>query len=140
MEEQYWRKKAKVKSLRSGDRNSKYFHAVVKQRQVQGMIHRVKRADGVWVEDDDGIAIEAIAYFSNLFSGDTSSNLDGLLGLIPSMITGEDNMVLEKIPTMEEVRRVCSQWLGRVPRARMDFRGSFSPSLGTSLFRMFTRL
>nr|XP_027071862.1 uncharacterized protein LOC113696683 [Coffea arabica] len=89
----------------SGDRNSKYFHAVVKQRQVQGMIHRVKRADGVWVEDDDGIAIEAIAYFSNLFSGDTSSNLDGLLGLIPSMITGEDNMVLEKIPTMEEVRR-----------------------------------
>ena len=84
MEEQYWRQTARVIWLRSGDQNSKYFHAVVKQRRVQGMIHRVKRTNGVWVEDNDGIATEAIEYFSNLFAGDTSSNVDGLLGLIPA--------------------------------------------------------
>ena len=62
-----------MKWLYSGDWNSKYFHVVVKQRRVQEMIHRVKKSDGVWVKEDKDIANEAIAYFSNLFSGSTNS-------------------------------------------------------------------
>ncbi|XP_027171890.1 uncharacterized protein LOC113771513 [Coffea eugenioides] len=49
VEELYWHQKARVKWIRSGDRNSKYFHAVVKQRRVQGMLHRIKKADEAWV-------------------------------------------------------------------------------------------
>ncbi|XP_071933856.1 uncharacterized protein [Coffea arabica] len=125
VEEQHWRQKARVTWLRSGDRNSKYFHAVVKQRRVQGMIHRVKRTNGVWVEDNDGIATEAIEYFSNLFAGDTSSNLDGLLGLIPSLIMGEDNMILEEVPTLEEVRRVVFAMDGESAAGPDGFTGKF---------------
>ncbi|XP_071902625.1 uncharacterized protein [Coffea arabica] len=106
IEEQYWCQKAKVKWLHSGDRISKHFHTVIKQMRVQGMIHRIKKVDGMWVEEDEEIANEAIAYFLDLFFGCTNSNLDGLLNLIPSIITGEDTKVLEEVATMEEVRRV----------------------------------
>ena len=36
IEEQYWSQKARVKWLRSGDHNSRYFHAVVRQRRPKG--------------------------------------------------------------------------------------------------------
>ena len=49
IEEQFWQQKARVKWLRSGDRNTKYFHAVVKQKRVHEMIHRIRKADGQWV-------------------------------------------------------------------------------------------
>mgnify|MGYP004717855527 CR=1 FL=1 len=35
IEEQFWRQKARVKWLSSGDRNTRYFHAMVKQRRIQ---------------------------------------------------------------------------------------------------------
>ena len=46
IEEQFWRQKVSVKWLNNGDRNTKYFHAVVKQRRVQGAIHRAKNSNG----------------------------------------------------------------------------------------------
>ncbi|XP_071912315.1 uncharacterized protein [Coffea arabica] len=55
-EEKFWSQKARVKWLQYRDRNSRYFHTTVQQRRVQGAIHRVKDENGVWVEDDEGIA------------------------------------------------------------------------------------
>ena len=34
IQEQFWRQKSRVKWLNSEDRNTRYFHAVVKQRRV----------------------------------------------------------------------------------------------------------
>ncbi|XP_071924686.1 uncharacterized protein [Coffea arabica] len=106
IKEQFWRQKARVKWLRSGDRNTKYFHAMVKQRRVHEMIHRIRKADGQWVEDNDAIANEVIAHFSDLFSGDMTYVSGGLLHLISSLITGEDNLMLEEAPTLEKVKCV----------------------------------
>ena len=55
--------------LRGGDRNTRYFHAVVKQRRMQGAIHRVKNSKGAWVDKEDDIGKAAIEYFTDLFSG-----------------------------------------------------------------------
>ncbi|XP_071939975.1 uncharacterized protein [Coffea arabica] len=101
IEEQFWSQKTRVKWLRSGDRNSRFFHAVVRQRRAQGMIHRIKAANGVWVESDEDITSEVIAYFSDLFSGTSRSSSDRL-HLIPLVVSGEDNRLLEVVPTIEE--------------------------------------
>ena len=74
LEEQVWRQKAQVKWLNSGDRNTRYFQAVVTQRRVQGAIHRVKTSAGMWVEQDEYIAKEAVEYFFDLFSGSVDPN------------------------------------------------------------------
>ncbi|XP_027081100.2 uncharacterized protein [Coffea arabica] len=105
IEEQFWRQKARVKWLKEGDRNSRYFHAVVKQRRVQGMIHCIKNSNGVWMDKEEDIASEAISYFNDLFTGPLDSFSD-MLHLIPRMISPEDNGKLESLPTIEEVYQV----------------------------------
>ncbi|XP_071923194.1 uncharacterized protein [Coffea arabica] len=105
IEEQFWSQKTRVKWLRIEDRNSRYFHAVMRQRRVQGMIHRIKKSNGIWLDADADIASEVITYFSNLFSGPLDSASD-MLHLIPPMISGEDNRLLEAVPSIEEVHQV----------------------------------
>ena len=68
IEEQFWRKKTHVNWLSNGDWNSKFFHPTVKQKRVQGTIHRIKTAEGTWVKGDKDIASEAIRFFSDLYS------------------------------------------------------------------------
>nr|XP_027103170.1 uncharacterized protein LOC113724469 [Coffea arabica] len=111
IEEQFWRQKARVKWLQEGDRNSRYFHAVVRQRRVQGMIHHIKNSNGVWVDTDDDIALEATTYFHDLFTGplDSYSNMSHL---IPHMVSQEENTKLESVPTIEEVYRVIKSMDG----------------------------
>ena len=118
LDEQFWSQKARVKWLRYGDSNSKHFHATVQQRRVQGAIHRVRNMNGDWVEDDEGIANAAISYFSNLFSKLDSAD-SGMLHLIPSLITREDNMALEEYPSMEEVKRAVFGMDGTAQRTQM---------------------
>ena len=124
IEEQFWSQKPRVKWLQSGDHNSKCFHAVVQQRRAQEMIHRIKKSNDVWVEVDDDIAGEAITYFSDFFSGPLGSTCD-MLHLIPPMISGEDNRLLEAVPSIEEVHRVV-MLMDRVSAAGLDgFTGKF---------------
>nr|XP_027101699.1 uncharacterized protein LOC113722624 [Coffea arabica] len=55
--------------------------------------------------EDEDIANEAIAFFSDLFSEPIGPVLD-MLPLIPPLITEKENKTLEEVPSIEEVRRV----------------------------------
>ncbi|XP_071940368.1 uncharacterized protein [Coffea arabica] len=59
VDEGYWRQKARVKWIREGDKNSKYFHYVVADRRAKAVIHWIKGATGNWMTEDDRIAAEA---------------------------------------------------------------------------------
>ncbi|XP_027098892.2 uncharacterized protein [Coffea arabica] len=124
IEEQYWSQKARVKWLRSGDRNSRYFHAVVRQRRAQGLIHRIKKSNGDWVDTDAEIASEAITYFSNLFAGPLEAASD-MLHLIPPLITTEDNCMFEAAPNIEEVHQVVRAMDGDSAAGPDGFTGKF---------------
>ncbi|XP_071902759.1 uncharacterized protein [Coffea arabica] len=124
IEEQFWSQKARVKWLKHGDRNSRYFHAVVRQRRAHQMIHRIKKSNGVWVDTNDDIATEAITYFSDFFTGSSESSSD-MQHLIPTIISEEDNEKLEKIPSIEEVYRVVSSMDGDSAAGPDGFTGKF---------------
>ncbi|XP_071940013.1 uncharacterized protein [Coffea arabica] len=104
VEEEFWKQKARVKWLRHGDCNSKFFHATLRQRRMQGQIHRIKDETGIWVKTDEDISREAIRYFSDLFSAPAESSSD-LLHVIPANVTAEENMSLEADPSFDEVKR-----------------------------------
>ncbi|XP_027156449.1 uncharacterized protein LOC113757288 [Coffea eugenioides] len=109
IEKQFWRQKARVKWLNCGDRNTRFFQAVVKQRRVQGAIHRVKDSTETWVDKDNDIAKAAIEYFLDLFSRSMDSRTGGLMHLIPKVVKGEENELLAAVSNIEEVRRlVCT--------------------------------
>ncbi|XP_027152155.1 uncharacterized protein LOC113758673 [Coffea eugenioides] len=124
IEEQFCCQKARVKWLRQGDRNSSYFHAVVRQRRAQGMIHRIKNSNGDWVDTTIDIASQAITYFSDLFTGSLQSSPD-MRHLIPSMISEEENEKLEAVPTIEEVYRVVKSMDGDSAAGPDGFTGKF---------------
>ncbi|XP_071926502.1 uncharacterized protein [Coffea arabica] len=69
-EEVFWRQKARVRWLKDGDRNSQYFHAVVTERRSRAIIHRIRGANGEWVESEDLNSREAISFFQGLFTAE----------------------------------------------------------------------
>ncbi|XP_071927455.1 uncharacterized protein [Coffea arabica] len=125
IEEQFWSQKARIKWLAKGDRNSRYFHAVVKQRRAQGRIHRIKNSNGIWVETNAEIVSEAITYFSDIFTTPTLQSSTDLLHLIPPMISENDNDKLEKLPSIEEVYRVVRSMDGDSAAGPDGFSGKF---------------
>ena len=108
---------------------------MIKQRRVQGTIHRAKNSYGEWVGKDDDIAQEAVEYFSGLFSGSIDSSSGDLVHLIPSMVTSEENAFLEEVPDVEEVRHMVFTMDGESAAGPDGFIGSSSRSHGISLLR-----
>ena len=104
-EEQFWRQKSRVKWLRLGDQNSRYFHSVVRQRRFRALIHRIRDGSGNWITDDNAIGAEAVRYFGDLFSADFVPNFQ-LMHVIPNVNMVIDNGKLEQVPSMEEVKKV----------------------------------
>ncbi|VFQ97942.1 unnamed protein product [Cuscuta campestris] len=103
IEDEFWRQKAHAKWVTDGERNSGYFHSVVKNRRRKLYIHRIQNDRGQWVTERAAIAMQAITFFQAMFTADpsvTSSALD----MIPRLVTDEDNDRLCAVPEMEEVK------------------------------------
>ncbi|KAE8813206.1 LRR receptor-like serine/threonine-protein kinase FLS2 [Hordeum vulgare] len=73
-----WRQRAHANWLTIGDRNTRYFHVYASERKKQNSITRLKREDGVVVEDVEGIKSLITNYFTSLFTpmaGADASNI-----------------------------------------------------------------
>ncbi|XP_071928129.1 uncharacterized protein [Coffea arabica] len=124
VEEQFWSQKARVKWLQHGDRNSRYFHSVVKQCRFQSKIHKIQDSARDWVMDDEGIGREEVRYFSNLFTADPMSEFQ-LLHVIPNLGDDIENMRLEEVPSLEEVKAVIFDMDGDSAAGPDGFTGKF---------------
>nr|KYP32891.1 Transposon TX1 uncharacterized [Cajanus cajan] len=86
--------------VKSGDRNSKFFHAQTVVRRKRNKIE-----DGSWATDPELLKVEVNRFFQKLFSVDTPVSLTKLqIDRMPS-IGIEGASLLEGPITMEEVRR-----------------------------------
>ncbi|XP_071923243.1 uncharacterized protein [Coffea arabica] len=107
IEEGFWRQRARAKWFQDGDSNSKYFHVVVSERRSRAIIHRIRGSNGDWLESEELISGEAIAFFQRLFTTESSfSSVDGLLDAIPKLVMDQDNNRLVELPSMAEVKEV----------------------------------
>ncbi|XP_071926190.1 uncharacterized protein [Coffea arabica] len=106
IEEGFWKQKARVRWLKEGDKNSKYLHAVVAERRSRAIIHRIRGADGFWVESGDLIGREAVSFFQGLFTAESYPSTYEFLNAIPKLVTDQDNSGLMEPPTLAEVKKV----------------------------------
>nr|XP_027102884.1 uncharacterized protein LOC113724156 [Coffea arabica] len=125
MEESLWRQRARVKWLALGDRNTKFFHSVVKQRRMTSIIHRIQKPDEGWVKEDALIGEEAVRYFSSLFSLEDVPGMGEVPDVIPRLVSMEDNERLEEVPDLEEVRQAICQMDGESAAGPDGYSGRF---------------
>lgn len=103
-EENFWRQKSRLNWLRSGDRNTKFFHAVTKNRRAQNRILSLFDENDVEWFDEDNIGKIADRHFKLLYSSeDVGIGLDSWSD-IPPIITEEQNISLVAPATKEEVK------------------------------------
>nr|XP_027109299.1 uncharacterized protein LOC113729174 [Coffea arabica] len=122
---QFWKQKARVRWLQEGDRNTRFFHSVVKNRRVRSIIHRIRNGQGEWVESDDGIGVEAIRYFEGLFTDQRPASSSELLQHIPTILTDEENDLLEQFPSAVEIRNAVFAMDGESAPGPDGYTGKF---------------
>ena len=67
-EEKYWYQRSRVKWMEFGDKNTRYFHQVTRQRRQINKVVRIKERDGEWIEEEDLVRGRFEDYYRELFS------------------------------------------------------------------------
>lgn len=71
-EDAYWRQKARCKWHLEGDRNTRYFHALVVDRRRKGRILQLRADDGIWCTDPDALKSMARLFYRDLYTREPS--------------------------------------------------------------------
>ena len=69
-DEIYWKQKSRIMWLRSGDRNTRYFHAVTKARWVRNTTGSIQDDHGVIRKGHKEVSDVATTYFQKLYAPD----------------------------------------------------------------------
>lgn len=119
-EELYWKQKSRVLWLKEGYRNTKFFHAVTKQRRGRNHIIKLRNSAGGWVEDDEGINQVATTYFQNLFTTSSPGDPEDVLRYITAQVSPDINTSLtrpvldsEIMKAIEDINPEKNAWARR---------------------------
>lgn len=108
-EEMYYHQRSRINWLRYGDRNTSFFHASVIQRRQRNQLLRLKDDNGDWATSEGDINQLLQGYFSNLFQGNGSRNMEDVLASIPQVITPSMNSSLTTTVSDAEIERAVFQ-------------------------------
>ncbi|XP_055835240.1 uncharacterized protein LOC129903721 [Solanum dulcamara] len=106
LEDSMLKQKTQLQWFKEGDKNSKYFHAIIRGRRRKLFIHRIQNDEGNWLQGDDDIARAACDHFQNIFTGEDTHIQEDALQCIPKLVTDDQNRDLQALPTLEELRTV----------------------------------
>eukprot|EP00253_Pinus_taeda_P023946 PITA_23946 len=108
-EEEYWRLKSRSLWLKSGDRNTSYFHRQYRARLTRNHIAEIKTPEGSVCNSYHQIKAAAENYFMNLYRKENHSNNEEIVDImsnIPNLISPKENAELCRPATEEEIIKV----------------------------------
>ncbi|PNX55219.1 hypothetical protein L195_g048846, partial [Trifolium pratense] len=127
-EESFWKQKSSINWFTYGDRNTAFFHRMAKIKYASKQMSILRSGDMV-IDDPLEIENHVINYYTNLYAVSNNCVDNGLIAkVIPKIVTDEDNMMLTKIPTMEEVKTAVFSMNGSGAPGPDGFGGSFYQS------------
>jgi len=91
IDELKWSQRAKENWLKQGDKNSKHFHACVKQRRRTNQITEVRDVEGIVCSTPKAVEKAFLSYFQTLFTSDSLRGISDCLHGLPSDVTREIN-------------------------------------------------
>jgi len=98
----FWKERAKMFWFKDRDKNTAFFHVVVKRRNNSSGIHL--RIDNVVIEDPKLIEEHILNFYKTLYAECIShvqdtNNMEDFIGTyIPELVSFEENMMLIKCP------------------------------------------
>ncbi|XP_020595496.1 uncharacterized protein LOC110035584 [Phalaenopsis equestris] len=109
-EEEFYKQKAAIKKFVDGDRNTRFYHACIKQRRHSNTILKIKNHNGSWIEGADLIHRDAINHLQTLLSEPHEASLQNF---DPSLLNDKFSEIhcldLTFIPFEEEIwKALCS--------------------------------
>eukprot|EP00253_Pinus_taeda_P020773 PITA_20773 len=108
-EEEYWRLKSRSLWLKSGDRNTSYFHRQCRARLARNHIAEITSSSGQVYKGFSQIQEAAVNHFWNLLSAERNGEEEDeteFLTAIPNLVSEEDNVSLMSPATEEEITNI----------------------------------
>ncbi|XP_052113908.1 uncharacterized protein LOC127745001 [Arachis duranensis] len=104
-EESYWREKSRVKWLKEGDQNTRFFHQKFQSRVRRNRIWRLVGRNNEIASKSEDIAKVAEDYFCDIFTSSYSVDPNPYLEDLEPKVTASINRRLQRPVTMDEVKR-----------------------------------
>lgn len=108
-EELMWHQRSRINWLKSGDKNTSFFHTKASSRFQRNTIDRIQDSNGVWQEDGEVIDKIFVEYFDSLFTTSNPVVSEELLNAIHYKVTGPMNSSLLREFQVSEVERALKQ-------------------------------
>lgn len=67
-QEVHWAQKARQLWMVNGERNTAYFHQIVRKRRIQNSILKLRTEQDRWIDDYEDIERHALAYFQRIYA------------------------------------------------------------------------
>nr|XP_016459576.1 PREDICTED: uncharacterized protein LOC107783119 [Nicotiana tabacum] len=125
MQESLNTQKANIKWFGDGDRNTSYFHSLLREKRRRLQLDRIKNHKGKWIQGDEKISKAAIRHFNAMFNLPISKLDPSILNCIIKEITEEDNVLLNAIPSEEEIRNAIFNLSATSSAGPDGYNGSF---------------
>lgn len=121
----FWGQRARVKWLREGDRNTKFFHATAIQRRGKNRIQKIQNNRGSWVEGKEDTFEAILEHYEEVYKSEASFDYEQCLSNNPVIVTSFMNDQLIRTVTEDEIQRAIFS-LGALKAPRPDgFNGLF---------------
>ncbi|KAK4386358.1 hypothetical protein Sango_2506400 [Sesamum angolense] len=114
LESKFWMQKSNCKWLEAGERNSKFFHSLVKKKRIKSKIHRIVD-EGAEITESTEIKNFMAEYFRNLLMTPTSNFSDTDFPFQISQVPKNIDRELCKPPTLDDLKR---DFFGGTPMPR----------------------
>ncbi|KAF7826560.1 reverse transcriptase [Senna tora] len=103
-EEKFWESRSRVKWLRSGDKNTRFFHAVTMQRRNINRISCLQLSNGEWEIDETKIMEAFSGFYSDLFTTINPPDPSPLLASFPVKVSEAMNTALLERVSLDELK------------------------------------
>lgn len=99
----FWGLRSRIKWLKWGDRNTKFFHATTIQRRSRNRISMLLNDQGEWVRNEEDLKNMTMNFFKNIYTSEGPRNFQPILDNIPTLVNASMNQKLMAPVTMEEI-------------------------------------